>query len=344
MLTYRDDIVVCQDTFSCGSVKRKEKNMKKLFALLLTIIMVLSLTACGGTKELRFVTGGESGTYYAFGTVIAQHATNNIGTKVTALVGAGSQSNVNKLADKEAELAFCQSDVMAYAYSGTNLFEKDGKVTNFSVVGALYIETIQLVAVNPDIKTVTDLKGKSVSVGASGSGTYFNALDVLAAYDMKLEDIKPTYQSFGDSANDLKDGKIDAAFIVAGAPTTAVVDLATTNKNTHLVSFDEEHLNKLLKASPYYTKSTIKGGTYATVAEDVVSVGVGAVLLVRDDVSEDIVYKLCKDIFDAPDKLVSSHAKYGEVTLEYGASMTSVPYHKGAAKYFAEKNLTVPTK
>ena len=318
--------------------------MKKLLAFLLAALMIFSLTACGGTKELRFVTGGESGTYYAFGTVIAQHATNNIGVKVNALVGAGSKGNVNKLADKEAELALCQSDVMAYAYDGTNLFEKEGKVTNFSVLGALYIETVQLVAVNPDIKSVTDLKGKSVSVGASGSGVYFNALDVLSAYDMKLEDIKPTYQSFGDSANDLKDGKIDAAFIVAGAPTTAVVDLAATNKNTHLVTFDEAHLNKLLASSPYYTKSVIKGGTYSTVAEDVVTVGVGAVLLVRDDISEDIVYKLTKDIFENPSALTGSHAKYGEVSVEYGASMTSVPYHKGAAKFFQEKGVTVKTK
>jgi len=325
--------------------------MKKLIAVLLAAVMVFSLAACGGEgggetapKELRFVTGGETGTYYAFGTVIAQHASSNIGTKINALVGAGSKGNVNKLADKEAELAFCQSDVMAYAYNGSNLFEKEGKVTNFSVLGALYVETVQLVAVNPDIKSVNDLKGKSVSVGASGSGVYFNALDVLAAYDMKLEDINATYQSFGDSANDLKDGKIDAAFIVAGAPTTAVVDLATTNKNTHLISFDEEHLNKLLAASPYYAKSVIKGGTYSTVAEDVTTVGVGAVLLVRDDISEDIVYKLTKDIFEDPGKLTSSHAKYGEVSIEYGASMTSVPYHKGAAKYFAEKGVNVKTK
>lgn len=325
--------------------------MKKLMAFLLAAVMVFSLAACSSgnndsktPSELRFLTGSETGTYYAFGTVIAQHATNNIGTKVIALAGAGSKGNVNKLQDKEAELAFCQSDVMAYAYQGTNLFEKEGKVENFSVLGALYVETVQLVAVNPDIKSVEDLKGKKVSVGQSGSGVYFNALDVLSAYDMKLDDIQPTYQSFGDSANDLKDGKIDAAFIVAGAPTTAVVELAATNPNTHLISFDEEHLNKLLAASPYYTKSVIKGGTYSTVAEDVTTVGVGAVLLVRDDIPEDVVYNLTKDIFDNASKLSGDHAKYSEVTLEYGASMTSVPYHKGAAKYFAEKNITVKTK
>ena len=335
--------------------------MKKVLSLLLVLAMALSLAACGGSndgtkapgdatgdatspKELRFVTGGEAGTYYAFGTVIAQHATNNIGTKVTALVGAGSKGNINKLQDEEAELAFCQSDVMAYAYNGTNLFEKEGKVTNFSVVGALYNETIHLVAVNPDIKSMEDLRGKSVSVGAAGSGVYFNVLDVLAAYDMTLDDINPTYQSYADSANDLKDGKIDAAFQVVGAPATAVTDLAASNKNTHLVAFDEEHLDKLLKSSPYYVKDTIKGGTYSTIPEDIVTAAVAAVVLVRDDISEDIVYALTKDIFDNAPNLTSDHAKYKEVNIDYGASMTSVPYHKGAAKFFAEKGVTVPTK
>ena len=216
--------------------------MKKVFSLILALGLIASLTACGGgnasgnetgdsapaasTAKLRFVTGGESGTYYAFGSVIAQHATNNTNVSVTGLVGNGSKSNVEELADGNAELAFCQSDVMAYAYNGTNLFESP--IDCFSTVAALYMEQVQLVTVNPDIKTVADLKGKNVSIGAAGSGVYFNAIDVLGAYGLTENDIKPTYQSFGDSADALKDGKIDAAFIVAGAPTTAITDLATT--------------------------------------------------------------------------------------------------------------------
>ena len=89
-------------------------------------------TASGGGKQLRFVTGGESGTYYAFGSVIAQHATNNAGLDVTALVGNGSAANIAELEDGNAELAFCQSDVMAYAYGGTNLFQ--GRVPSIASV------------------------------------------------------------------------------------------------------------------------------------------------------------------------------------------------------------------
>ena len=333
--------------------------MKKIFCLLLALVMALSLAACGGTTDdggktpaatkLRFVTGGESGTYYSFGSVLANHATNNAGVSVVALSSDGSKANVISLEENEAELGFCQSDVMAYAYNGTNIFADAGKVDCFSVLGALYTEQVQIVTTNPDIKSVADLEGKSVSVGAPASGVYFNAVDILSAYgigdrdaDGKFTKINATYQSFSDSADALKNGQIDAAFIVAGAPTTAVTDLATT-KSVSLVSLDDEHIEKLLAASPYYTKCTISADTY-NMAADVTTVGVGAVVLVRDDVAEDAVYALCADIFDDPASLVSTHGKYGEVTVDYGASMTTVPYHPGAAKYFADKGFTVATK
>ena len=213
----------------------------------------------GDSRNLRFVTGGESGTYYAFGSVIAQHATNNAGVNVVGLAGNGSQSNVQELVDGTADLAFCQSDVMSYAYNGTNLFET--KMEGFSTVAALYMEQVQIVTTDPSIQTVADLAGKAVSIGAPGSGVYFNAVDVLGAYGLTENDIKPTYQSFGDSADALKNGQIDAAFIVAGAPTTAVTDLATT-KDVYLVSLDEEHINKLLETSDYYAKTVIAKDVY----------------------------------------------------------------------------------
>lgn len=319
--------------------------MKKILAVLMTLIMVVSLAACSGSGEakkakLRFVTGGESGTYYSFGSVLAQHATNNAGVEVVGVVGNGSQKNVNELKDGTAELAFCQSDVMAYAYSGTNLFES--AITNFSTVAALYTEQVQIVTLDENIKTVADLAGKKVSIGAAGSGVYFNAIDILGAYGLTENDIQPTYQSFGDSADALKDGQIDAAFIVAGAPTTAVTDLSTT-KQVYLVALDAEHVSKLLASSPYYAECTIKADTY-NMPSDVTTVGVGAVILVRNDVSDDAVYSFVKDIFDNAANLTSSHAKYAELSLEYGSSITSVPYHAGAAKYFKEKGFDVFTK
>ena len=225
----------------------------------ITVASVKDGAGVGDSRALTLGTGGESGTYYAFGGVLASYVSNNGGVAVTAVTSNGSKANIEDLTAGDVQLAFVQSDVMSYAYDGERLF--DAPVEGFSVVAALYMEQVQIVTTNPDIKSVEDLKGKSVSIGAAGSGVYFNAIDVLTAYGLAESDIKAVYQSFGDSADSLKDGKIDAAFIVAGAPTTAITDLATAG-NVYLVSLDDAHVSSLLATSPYYSAYTIPAGTY----------------------------------------------------------------------------------
>ncbi len=301
-----------------------------------------SASAAATGAALRFVTGGETGTYYALGTIMAQNANAKAGLDVTAVSSGGSQSNVLELEDGTAQLGFCQSDVEAYAYDGTNLFE-GMPVEVFSTVANLYEEQVQIVTCDESIKSVADLKGKNVSIGAAGSGVYFNAIDVLGAYGITEADINPTYQSFGDSADALKDGKIDAAFIVAGAPTTAITDLSTT-KQAYLVEIDAEHAAELIKQSPYYSEATIKAGTYAGIDADVSTLSVGAVVIAADTCSEDDIYAFTASIFDNLNELKTANAKFEEFDVKNAASITAVPYHPGAAKYFEEQGITVPTK
>lgn len=333
--------------------------MKKFLSLALAALMTLTLlTACGGSNtaagsaaasgdaagsvELTFTTGGEQGTYYAFGGVIAQDVTNNTDVSVTAVSSGGSKANILLMNDNDAQLGFSQSDVMAYAYNGTSTFAEDGKVDCFSTVAALYMEQVQIVTCDPSIKTVADLAGKKVSVGAAGSGVYFNAVDILGAYGLDVEkDITPNYMDFGDSADGLTDGTIDAAFIVAGAPTNAITQLAAS-KPAYLVALDDAHIETLLASSPYYSKSVIAAGTYDGQDEDVTTVAVGAVVIARDDVPEDAIYAFVSDIYENAANL--SHGKAAELDLEFAASVTAVPYHAGAARYFAEKGFTVATK
>ncbi|MBQ3210742.1 MAG: TAXI family TRAP transporter solute-binding subunit [Oscillospiraceae bacterium] len=314
--------------------------MKKMLAMTLALCMIFALclsSTAFAAESLTFTTGGETGTYYAFGSVIAQYVSTNSDVDVTAVTGNGSQANVEDMDAGFYQLAFCQSDVMSYAYAGTNLFEDIGAIDSFSVVGALYMEQVQIVTMNPDIKTVADLKGKNVSIGALGSGVYFNAIDVLGVYGMTEDDINPVYQSFGDSAESLKDGKIDAAFIVAGAPTTAITDLSTSG-DVYLVSIEEDKIAELIELSPYYSPNTIAADTYG-MPEDAQTVAIAAVVLARDDASEDAIYTFTKTVFDNMDQL--QHGKAAELSLEFASSITDVPYHPGAAKYFAEQGIEV---
>jgi TRAP transporter TAXI family solute receptor len=195
----------------------------------------------------------------------------------------------------------------------------------------------------PDIKSVSDLKGKSISIGEAGSGVYFNALDVLEGAGISLDDIKPQYQSFEDSKESLKDGKIDAAFIVAGAPTTAITELATTN-GVRLLGIDGDLRDSIIAKCPYYSAYTIPAGTYPGQDDDIETIKVKATVIVSASLDDDTVYDLTAAIFDHIDDITLENAKGSELNIESATSVTDVPYHEGAARYYAEHGITVRTE
>ena len=316
--------------------------MKKIISVVLCLALALTLVACGGTSAAKMTmgTGGTSGTYYGYGGVLGQYIKNKAGIDVTVVATDGSKANIQGVDAGDYQLGTVQSDVMAYAWEGTRSFESDGKVDSFRVVAGLYAEAVQLITMNPEIKSVADLAGKSVSIGAPGSGVYFNAIDVLTAAGLTEADINAQYQSFADSTYALKDGKIDAAFIVAGAPTPAITELCTTN-NAYLVPIDGDVAANLMAACPFYTTYDIPAGTYNGQTEDVTTVTVKATLIVNADASEDDVYKLTAAIFDNVEAISAENAKGAELSIENATSGMTAPFHAGAAKYFAEKGVTV---
>ena len=318
--------------------------MKKIVSFVLCLALALALVACGGsaaTTKMTMGTGGTSGTYYAFGGVLGQYIKNHAGIDVTVVSTDGSKANIQGIAAGDYQLATVQSDVMAYAWEGTRSFES-GKVDSFRVVAGLYAEAVQLVTMDPEIKSVADLKGKSVSIGAPNSGVYFNAMDVLTAAGLTVDDIQPQYLSFADSADGLKDRKIDAAFIVAGAPTAAISELCATN-SAYLVPIDGDIAQKLMDTSPFYTSYTVPAGTYNGQTEDVTTVTVKATLIVSASASEDAVYSLTKAIFDNAAAIAAENGKGAELSIDNATSGMTAPFHAGAAKYFAEKGVTVTT-
>ena len=317
--------------------------MKKVLSIVLAAIMVVTLlAACGGGKsatKMTMGTGGTAGTYYAFGGVLGQYIQNKAGIEVNVVSTDGSKANIESIDSGDYQLGTVQSDVMAYAWAGSRSFESNGAINSFG----LYAEAVQLITMDPNVKSVADLAGKSVSIGAPGSGTYFNAMDVLGAAGLTEADIKPQYQSFADSTDALKDGKIDAAFIVAGAPTAAITELCTTN-DAYLVPIDGAVADKLMADCPFYTSYSIPAGTYKGQTEDVTTVTVKATLIVSASASDDDVYNLTKAIFDNVDAIAAENGKGKELSVENATSGMSAPFHAGAAKYYAEKGVTVETK
>ena len=315
---------------------------KKILALVaLTLVLVMALASCGGGTQLAMGTGGTGGTYYAFGGVLGQYITNMAGSNCVPVPTDGSKANIQGIDSGDYQLGTVQSDVMAYAWLGTNSFEAEGKMDSFRVIGGLYAEAVQLITVDPEIQSIYDLAGKRISIGAPASGVYFNAMDVLEAAGLGIEDIEPQYLSFNDSAEGLKDGKIDAAFVVAGAPTPAVVELMTTNENARLVPIDGDAAAAIMAKCPYYTEYPIPAGTYNGQNEDVTTITVKATLIVSADLDEDTVYNITKAIFDNIDAIKAEHAKGAELSIENATSGMTPPFHKGAAKYFAEKGVIV---
>jgi len=299
-------------------------------------LIVLGGTAFGQQKFIAIGTGGAAGTYYPLGGAMAEIWNKNIkGMNATAQTTGASIANINLLRENKVDIIFVQNDVAFYALNGIELL-KDKAYKDLRGLACLYDETVQLVALaESGIKTVADLKGKRVSVGAAGSGVEANARQILEAAGLTYNDIKVQYLSFAESASNLKDGNIDAAFTTAGYPTAAIQDLGASRKIT-IVPIDGDVVAKLRKQWAFYTVTTIPANTYQGVSTDVKTVSVKSMLAVSSKLPADTVYQLLKTIYANTDRLVAAHKQGANIKLETAKDGMSIPLHVGAEKFFAE--------
>jgi TRAP transporter TAXI family solute receptor len=312
----------------------KNKKLIVSFVLMLSVMMVLA--ACGGAKQqLSIVTGGTGGTYYPLGGSMANIISENTDAEATAQASGASAENMQTLSAGDADIAFTQTDIASYATEGKLMF--DGKpITNIKAIGTLYPETIQIVALKgTGIQKVEDLKGKTVSIGAPGSGTAANAEQILEVHGMTLKDVEVRNLSFDESTEGIQDGSIDAAFITAGAPTGAVEGLSATQE-VNIVPIADDKIQALIEKYPYYVQDVVPAGTYKLPGE-VNTVAVQAMLAVTEELDEELVYNITKSIFENTDKI--THAKGQLIKAENAVEGAGIPFHPGAEKYFKEQGL-----
>ena len=314
--------------------------MKRLSCLgLVALLMIMCVgSALAATTYVGISTGGTSGTYFPLGGDIAALWMNNLkNLDVTATASGGSKDNILQIDRQEAEMGTVQNDVMYYAAQGDEVFFDGEVIDSFRTVGSLYPELIQIVVgADSGIDTIADLKGLNVGVGAVNSGVYFNAVQVLETAGLTIDDIKPHYLSFAESATSFQNQQIDAFFITSGLPNTAIVEVAN-KRDVQLLGLDEEAMAALMAKYPFYTPVVVEAGTYNGMTKTVTTPAVAAVLICSKDMDEQLVYDMTKVLYEQTDEL--SHAKKVEISAESAVKGIPVPFHPGAERYFVEKGL-----
>lgn len=312
--------------------------MKKVFLAILALVLCLALAVPAfATEYLSMATGGTGGTYYALGADIANMLTKVIADlDVTASIGNGSASNIREIDAENADLAFSQNDVATYAWNGIESMEGE-QYQSFGVIGNLYPEVVQAAFCDDTgIKSIADFAGRRISIGAAGSGVYQSVLDFLGVSGLTLDDIQPNYLSFAESADAIKNGQIDAAFVTAGIPNPSIQDLASV-RDIEMLSLSEEAVAALCEAKPY-TPYTIAAGTYKGQANDAHTVSINALLLASQELDEEVVYNITKAIYESTALL--SHSAASFIKLETALDGYTVDMlHPGAARYYREKGL-----
>ena len=313
--------------------------MKKVFGACLAVLFLMGAVATVyAADNLVLATGGTAGTYYPFGGAMAKIWNSKIkDMNVTAQTSGASAENVRLVNKKEVELALVQSDTLDFAFNATEAFKEPLKAMN--AVAVLYPEIIQVVvgAASP-IKSIADLKGKKVGVGAPGSGTEANFRQLLDAYGMKKEDVNAQFLSFSESAEAYKDKHIDAFIVTAGIPNAGIKDVATQNE-IRILNIPADVAAKLTQKYPFLAAVKVPANTYKGQTAEVSTVAVNAVLICGSSLSEAMVYNLTKALFENQADLASAHAKGKELNIKTAVTGVSIPYHPGAVKYYKEKGL-----
>lgn len=313
--------------------------MKRVFGVCLAVLFLMGAAASVyAADNLVLATGGTAGTYYPFGGAMAKIWNSKVkDMNVTAQTTGASAENVRLINKKEVELALVQSDTLDFAFNAKEAFKEPLK--GMSTIAVLYPEIIQVVvgAASP-IKSIADLKGKKVGVGAPGSGTEANFRQLLEAYGMKKEDVNFQYLSFAESAEAYKDKHIDAFIVTAGIPNAGIMDVATQNE-IRILDVPADIIAKLTQKYPFLAGVKVPANTYKGQTAEVSTVAVTAVLIAGSQLKEDMVYNLTKALFENQAELAAAHAKGKELNPQYAVKGVSIPFHPGAVKYYKEKGL-----
>ena len=311
---------------------------KMLIAAATTAAVVLASPAAHAQQFINILTGGTSGVYYPLGVAIGKiygDKIPNVKTQVQAT--KASVENLNLIEQGRGELAFTLGDSLKAAVEGDEEAGFKAKLTKLRTIGAIYPNYIQIVAIaDSGIKTLADLKGKTLSVGAPKSGTELNSRAILKAAGLSYSDLgKVEYLPFAESVDLMKNRQLNATLQSAGLGVASLKDLSSSTEIT-VVLEPKETVDKI---GPPFVSVIIPAGTYTGQKTDVPTAAVVNYLVTNSDVTDDIAYQMTKLVYESLPELANSHVAGKEIKLEAAATGSPAPLHPGAIKYYKEKGL-----
>ena len=331
---------------------RRRQIVLALFAISLGLGVARDDAHASDTRFFRIGTGGLGGTYFPIGELIASAISDPSGLvsdgsngDIEGLIAVaqsanGSVANVLAIADGALESGFAQSDVVSAAYRGIGAFKDRGPIRSLRVIASLYRENVHLVARRGSgIKKAADLRRRQVSLDEPGSGTLVEARLVLGAFGLSEHDIRPQYVKPGLAAARMRDGRLDAFFIVAGYPISAVEDLLASDL-AYLVAIDGPETEALARKARFLVMDRIPAGVYSKTGE-VRTLSVGAQWVVSSDLDDDLIYAITSELWHerTSQLLRDGHSQGRDISLQNALSGLDVPLHPGAARFYRERGM-----
>jgi len=320
------------------------KILKHIGVAVSTAFLMASNGAMAQTESLSIATGGTGGVYYPLGGAFAEIIGKNLdGYTAAAEVTGASVENMALIHRGDSSMALVLADTAYQAYHGEGQFE-GRQVENTRALASIYPNVIQIVTLKDSgINSLQDLKGKSVSVGAPGSGTEVNSRIVLSENGITPDVFDVQRLNFNETADALRDGDADVGFWSVAPPNSSIMSLAAT-RDIRVLSLTEEERAAAIKAEPVFASFTLPAGTYEGVDEDVQTLGIPSVLIVNSDMPDDLAYDLTKLLFDKKAELIAAHPAAENLTVEFTLGSTPVPLHPGSIRYFEEIGEEVPDR
>lgn len=311
--------------------------MRRITALFLTAVLLLGITACNTKPDFSMPTGCIDSVYHRYGKDFAKTVKEQSGLIIKPYSSDGAKANMIIIDETPENIGIGQADLLNHSWNETNIFKKEGKIDSLRAIGCIGTEQLMLVTTDPAVRSVEQLKGKVVSLGSVYSGTNLNAMDLLDAMGLQEEDLprlrkKKKIKNFNLTASleALEEGEIDAAFITTALPSPALKKFMK-EQSLYLVPFEQEYLDQLQKENGDYFQSKIPARSFTDQEKDVPTLGVKTVLFCGADCEKDQIYEITKAAFKGID-------------LDFAHQGVDIPFHEGAAKYFAEHQISVYSK